>query len=721
MPAAAAAGAPASLPGRGIKPVVSLIAHPWLALAAFCAVLVLGTPLVFIKGKSYYATTATVQVMPRYMRNLRDHGDLSFPSNTQYREFRQQQARSILRYDIVRDALRSLGDEAALWRRPDESERLAVERLRRTIHINALPDTWMIEVSRQAEQAQGLANLVNAVVETYVARMQDELVFGSDQRVGNLEERRAEVQQAIDERVAERTELALQLGISAFTGTEENPYDRVRAELRLSLAKARRERIAAQAQLEAFQLRGETGIDTRSIQEAVLIDPGLANLKSNLFKRRAELLSEINGLTEEHLAWQELDEELTRIDDEIEGQTAKLAGQIRASLLARYQASLDESRSVEEELAAELAEQDRQGGHFAALYNAALKLSHEIDLARREADDLDRRLNEFAAEENALGFVRLLTPALQPELPFGPGKKKIALLVLIAAFAAGLGAPTARDLLDRRLKTVNDIERILALPSLGWLIEQGDTATCMLAEDQLRRIAGALIREHDTHGTQVFAFSGGKPGAGCSDIVAALGRILDSLGETTLVVEANAFNPSPLFAAPGAPGLAECLSGRCDPVQAVIPAGSDYAARVWVGNTGGRRHLDRLDRLTELNAHWARKHSIILVDLPPMLLSADAEILARNLQHLLLVVESEAHIPGELRRVARLVEKLQPAAVGLLVNRVRPFLGGGYLNELMVEYLTGRKSVDYFTTPSWALLLRAQLLRLRRPSRELRS
>lgn len=705
----------AALPGRGIKPLVSLLAHPWLAIAALLAVLIAGVPVVLLKGKTYYATTATVQVMPRYMKNLRDPGDLSFPSNTQYREFRQQQARSVLRYDIVRDALRSLGEEAALWRVGDESERLTVERLRRLIYVHPVPDTYMIEVSLQVEKADGLANLVNAVVNTYVERMQEEQVYGSDVRVRNLEARQAELLAAVDGKTTQRSDLALQLGISAFTGIEENPYDRVRSDLRSALAEARQARFAAEAMLEAFVTRGETDIETRSIQEAVLIDPGLANLKSNLYKRRADLLSRMTGLTEDHPAYQELDEELQRIDAELAAQTEKLGGEVRASLLARYQASVDQARRVEHELTEELAAQDRQGAHFAGLYNQAMALTHDIEQERQELDAVRQRLNDFAAEENAFGFVRLVTPALQPELPYGPGKKKIALMVLLAALFAALAAPVGRDLLDRRLKTVNEIERILGIPSLGWMIEQADAPTCLLGEDLLRRMAGGLVREREHHGTRVFAFSAARPGAGSSELVLALGRVLDSLGHRTLVVEANAFKPNPrLRPAPGrpAPGLAQCLTASCGAFDGIAPADAEQPARLWVGDTGPRRHLDRIDRLPELADAWSSEYSIVLVDVPPLTLSADAEILTRSLQHLLLVVEADSQTPGELRRAGRLLEKLEPSAVGLVVNRVRPFVGGGYLHSLMVEYLTGRKAAEYFTTPSWALLLRARLAAL---------
>ena len=702
------------LQGRGIKPLVSLIAHPRLALMIFLIVLLAGIPVVFIKGKAMYSTTATVQVAPTYMKNLRDDGELSFPSNTQYREFLEHQTRSVLRYDIVQDALRSLGDKASIWRLPAESERQAVDRLRAQMSVRTIPDTYMIEISLQSSKQEGLADLVNAVVATYLARAKTERIYGADVRQRNVEGREAELVSRIDEKIARRTELALQLGIASFDEKVENPYDRVVSAQRAALTEARNKRFDAESKLQAFQKRGETDITTRSVQEAVLIDPGLANLKSNLYKRRAELLTTLAGLTPQHPAYRELTNEAKQIETEIEMQIGSLTKMVSGSVLARYQTTVDQARQVEAELTRDFAEQEKKGARFAGLFNQAMTLTYDLDQDRKELNTLRQRLNELAAEENSFGFVRLVTPALPPELPFGPGKTKLLMLVMIAAIGAGLLAPVGRDLLDRRMHTVNDVERILGIPSLGWMVENTDGPTAMFGEDLMRRMAGSMIQEQSEHGTHVFAFSAAKPGAGSSELVLALAQTLTALGYPAMVMEANAFKADHRMrvGAGGIRGLAQCLSNEATVADCIIPATDALPARMWVGDTGGRRHIDRLDRVNEIATECKADFRFVLVDLPPLLLSADAEILARSLQHLVLVVEAASITGGELQRAGRQIEKIAPAAVGVIVNRVHPFSGGGYLRDLLLEYLTGRKPSEYFTEPSWQTTLRAGLTTL---------
>ena len=697
----------ASLPGRGIKPLVSFRAHSRIALIVFFISLLAGIPLVFIKGQVFYSATAVVQVAPRYMKNVRDDGELDFPSNTQYREFLEQQAKSVARYDIVRDALISLGDKANAWRKPGDSERRSVDLLRESLIVRAVPDTYMIEIRLQGESKAGLAEVVNAVVSTYVERMRAERVFGADARVRMLETREAEILKVIRENTEKRTALALQLGIGAFSGKEENPYDRLQADLRTSLADARNKRFDAESQLKAFEASGETDIKTRSIQEAVLIDPGLSNLKANLFKRRADLLTQLSGLQPQHPIYAEATEELKRIDTEVGSQTSKLKDQVRQSLQARYKTGVDQSLRVESSLKGDLDELGKKGATFANLYNQAMTLTYDIDQQRKELDVIRERLNFFAAEQNSFGFVRLVTAALPPEMPYGPGKKKILLMLIAAALLLMLATPVVIDLMDKRIRTTNDAEKLLGIPALGWMVERTDEATQLFGADLLRRLAGGMLHEQQRHGTRVFAFSGIKAGGGVSELVLALGKTLDAMGYPALAVEANAVRKDSRYAG-DRPGLAECLRGEVEPAACVIPAQGALPARIHLGDIGSQNHIDRLDKMQGVTQAWAKDFSFVLVDLPPLLLSADAEILARNLEHLIVVIEANGTIAGELRRAGRQLEKLDPSAIGIVVNRVQPFDGGGYLQGMMLEYLSGRKLDDYYTTPSWMLVLQTR-------------
>ncbi len=105
---------------------------------------------------------------------------------------------------------------------------------------------------------------------------------------------------------------------------------------------------------------------------------------------------------------------------------------------------------------------------------------------------------------------------------------------------------------------------------------------------------------------------------------------------------------------------------------------------------GGEREggLQRLDLLKDAVAEWSSRYDYILFDLPPLLLSADAEMLVDALGQVFLVLEAEAVSAGEISRAKRLLQKIDPEAVGVFVSKVPVFRGSGYMEGLIAETLT---------------------------------
>jgi Mrp family chromosome partitioning ATPase len=695
MSAAEPAFDAAAIRGLGIKPLASLLAHRRLALIVLVLAFVVAAPIAWIKGQPRYVATATVQVTPRYMKNVKDDNELDFQSNSQYRHFVEHQARSVGRYDILSAAIEAAAARGYAWRRGGESARRAVERLQEQLVVVPVADTYLMQISLAGGGKEGLAELVNAVVAVYIETMKDELVFGADERMKAVLAREAELLRAIREAADRRTAIALEIGVSTFNEQEGNPHDQLLLAARTALEEAQRSRIAAEAKLRAFEANRETDLVTRSIQETVLNDPGLNSLKSSLNTRRAALATAASGLTADHPAHEAAQGELAEIEAEIAKRSGQLTRDVAGNIRARYLSTVDQSRRYEKEMASILGEREARSAQAAKLYNEALSLDADIEAARKELDAVRARLNFFSGERQALGY--------------GIGRKKLLLAALLAALLLAAIAPTVIDLVDSRVRAVGDAERAMNMPALGWHVEGDGEAARLFADDQLRRMAGALTRERDRHGTQVFALSGVKPGAGTSRLALRLGRTLDRLGYPTLVVEANAFSPDARYGG-ARPGLADCLREEAAADQCIEPALGELPARVRVGTTVDG-HLGRIDRLRGLLDGWRQQHAFVLVDAAPLLLAADAEIVLDRIGHALLVVEADATTRGEIARARRVLEASAAQAAGLIVNRVRVLEGGGYLRHLLVEFLTRRKYAEFASLPAWRLQLATWIAR----------
>jgi succinoglycan biosynthesis transport protein ExoP len=106
----------------------------------------------------------------------------------------------------------------------------------------------------------------------------------------------------------------------------------------------------------------------------------------------------------------------------------------------------------------------------------------------------------------------------------------------------------------------------------------------------------------------------------------------------------------------------------------------------------------------------------VLIDLPPLLPSADAELLIDAIGQVFLVVEAEVLNKADVVRARLQLERMDPDAVGLVVNRVPVESGGESIKSQLVETITGDKFNTFMSSSSlglrWSLfLLKLQQLR----------
>jgi len=680
-----------NLPGIGIKPLLSLRRHYRVSLLLFLVVVLAGLPVVFIKGKSLYSAESVFQVAPRYMKNLEADAEVELQSNSQYREFVNHLQNTVTRYDVLTRALDALRARGIAPRPPALTQREYIERLQRTIQKFAIPDTYMVRIHLDggADDRPILHEIVNAVTEAFLETSKAEQIFGSSERYNVLAENERVLNGEIAEMDIQRAQLAEQLGLTTFSAGVTNPYDALLAQLREKLANAVIETQRADATYRAFKERGELPTELgRSLRDMRLGDLGLIGLRTETNKRIEDLTNRIAGLTAQHPSRGPAEKDIAELRERLAQAEARFDRGNVANFEARLAATLDQHRLVEQGIRSNVAQMESQASRYAQLFQTAMHLTRAIEDKNERIQRIRERMNYLETESSALGFVRLVTAALPAEMPMGVGKTKLLLALLVAATGAALGAPIAIDLLDRRIRSVNDAERLLGIPAAGWQIRREDLPTRLYADEQARRFAAALGRNRSRTGRNLFAFTSVRARGGTTSCVLDTARTLAGLGSRVLVVEANAFTPSPAYG-DARPGLSDLLIEGLDARTLVAPKGVAGATfdQITVGRQaeGGLRRLDRLRVALE---SWSQGYDFVLFDLAPILLSADAEMLVEMIGQVFLVVGAESATKGEISRARRLLQKIDPAAAGLYVNAVPLFRGSGYLEQSIIETVT---------------------------------
>ncbi len=713
MQAQASLPDPPALKGRGIRPLLSLSRHWRLGLVVAAVLLLAGAPLVWLKGVSTYTAEAVFQVSPNYQRNLSGDKEMELQSNSQYRDFVSHMSRSVVRYDVVSAAVRELikkGEPVCL---AAEDERKCVERLQRTLYVLSMGNSYMVRVGLTTGE-KGLSDkIVNAVMASFLNVVRAEQIYGADSRTDVLKKKTQALQEEINGFETRRAELAGLLGLTTFTEAVANPYDALLGQARARLAQATLERSSAQAAMDAFKVKRELpNAFGRSLLEQRLQDGSLQIMRTEVTKRAEELHHTMVGLEPGHPASQPALQEQKEIAARLQSREAAFEKLALGSADSRLSAALLQAQQVERDLQQSVKALESQASTFATYFREAFQLTGDMRKREQELSDIRDRLSFMNTERNALGFVRLITPALPATLPQGPGRSKLLLILMLVCGAVFLAVPVLIDMLDPRVMEVGDAEKVMGFPAAAWMVRVHDGATRLLARQQSRRFASTLMRNCARGAGRAFAFTSVKAGGGSTTLLTNLARTLQELGCRVLVVDANALADASPLRMQGQPGLSDYLQGkaRLEDVVSQRRLGQHMLSVVPLGQSAGS--LQRIDRLRAALTQWQTDYELVLVDTSPLMSSADADMVIDAVGQVFVVAEAERLTKAELRRSSQQLARQAPAAVGLIVNKVALESGGVALKNDVVESITRGRYSQFKPTSGLALRLAVWRLNL---------
>ncbi|MEK6787565.1 MAG: hypothetical protein AABY68_01275 [Pseudomonadota bacterium] len=678
-------------------------------------VLVVGIPMAFVKGKSYYGSTAVVHVNPRFLRNLTEDVEQQFQSNTQYRQYVQQQVSTLSRLDVAYETLERLGDnetaanpalrpkapeslglwetlksgvkqwlssqrrEASpyLWRNPGESPTSAAWRLLLSIQAVPVSDTYLINVSIESDHPEHLARVLNMYVEVFLERSRNEEFYGMDQRLGSLAKRQKELELLITNALRRRAQIAQDLGVTTFSDGNLNPFDALIIDGTRALDEVRRKRLQNDSTVTVYVDRGADGILNSLAEEQVGKDYGMNALRANLGKRRGDILSQISGLEPSHPLRLAGELEISEIDRELAGQSGLVSKQQKRIIKERYIAEADQARELESKMIRELTSMRSRASWYAQHYQDALRLQGDVDRARAELSRIDERVGGMRLESEAPGFVHWSSHAVQDYAPISGGKTKWLMIVLLLSLAVFIAVPLLITALDRRITTPRALHNILGFAPMGWLALQADDRLIAYNEDLLLRIGIRLRKDHEQHGTRSFAFMGAKSNVGVTPLVFDLAKVLQQMHLRVAVVELDALTRSARYPRDNERDINALLNACLRGEKPEIAPGDQ---QIWtLSLPSSAKKVPNLGVIKAALDLIAAHVDIILIDSSPLLLSADSEVIAAEVDCAIMVARAGHCLKNDIDRASNLLERANPPSVAVLMTDVRVDGVSGYL------------------------------------------
>ncbi len=310
--------------------------------------------------------------------------------------------------------------------------------------------------------------------------------------------------------------------------------------------------------------------------------------------------------------------------------------------------------------------------------------------------------------------IRIVDGAIVPK---GPVKPRIPLNLAIGfvlGAALGIGVAFFQEYLDKTLKTSDDVERLVRLPSLGILpkfalnghaehSENGEALvpvhtngnghlapgvqTAPEVAEAFRSLRTSILLSASPV-PKLLLITSALPSEGKTTTAVNLGATLASLNANVVIVDCDMRRPAchRSTGVENKPGFVQCLTGHSQLQEAILQVpGVPHLNVIPCGPIPPNPAEVLSSRMTgELLRKLQRDFEFVLVDSPPILSVADSRILATLTDAAILVTRAHSTPYDVVRRARSLLYGANARILGIALNDVdlskdgEAYVGGNY-------------------------------------------
>lgn len=326
---------------------------------------------------------------------------------------------------------------------------------------------------------------------------------------------------------------------------------------------------------------------------------------------------------------------------------------------------------------------------------------HARDIAEAWVRGMAAEVNIQETADAATQGAVFLSPLDSARLPSGPSSPNVKLALAIGALlglAIAIGYGLLRYTLDRRIRSVDSVERETSVAVVGTVPEE----KTFTADDRLIPFDGGnssnsasahlfpiseAMRELRTNiqfmdvdnPPRVMIVTSPLPGDGKSTIASNLAITLASSGQNVAVIDGDLRRPmiDTIFGLPKGAGLSDVLAGRARVSDVAHRVGKNGKLLVLGAGKIPPNPSEVLGsaRMKDL-LHSIAKEAIVIVDAPPLVPVTDAAVLAQSADGAIVVATVGKTTYEVLKKALGNLERAGARALGIVLNRV-PRRGAG--------------------------------------------
>ncbi len=312
-----------------------------------------------------------------------------------------------------------------------------------------------------------------------------------------------------------------------------------------------------------------------------------------------------------------------------------------------------------------------------------------IDYFSTKMQDIELRKN--AKVESS----RVIEEAIVPGSPVRPNKPQNIMFAGLLGVFLGLCLALLQELLDDRINSPEEAERVLRLPNLGHvpLVEEEglrlirDISTFSPLMESYRSLRTNINFAAVGTTLRSIVVTSSVPAEGKSTTAANLAMAMALDGKRVIIVDADLRRPSlhKLFRQESSPGLTDILVGTHEISEVMRSCGVENVSVIAAGSPPPNpAELLGSARMVELIAQLESLADIVLFDSPPTLAVADSVVLAARTNGVLLVIGYGETKKTNSRQAVERLQRANARVLGTVLNRVEGTSSGYYYGKYYV-------------------------------------
>jgi capsular exopolysaccharide synthesis family protein len=554
------------------------------------------------------------------------------------------------------------------------------------VEVMPVPNTQILKVTYRADNPDFAAQAVNALADEYTdfgLEMKRESSLKARDFLQSELSRLEEKMQQAEQRMVDygRTHHILE------PTPDNNVITRKFAELNDEMTKVEGELMA-----NRYKELENTPIESFPDQMKTPIMRDLDARRSDFEQKLAALTLKFGPRWPEVVA---LNQQLSEVKTQLAGERRKALrqAQVQYELAAAHKARLTDALRQQTVLADQLTQDSIQFD----------MLKREVDTDRKLEEGLLQRMKETDISAGLkAGNVRVIDRGHVPRLPTSPNVPLNLSLGLVLGLIAGLGSAVGVELIDRRVRTPEEVERDLKLPFLGaiprfdkqWKLENGGhlvpldhNAPHLLAASRNASVYWESYRvlrtsllfspENRPHSILVTSTNAGE---GKSTSAVNLAIALAHTGARTLILELDLRRPqlAERLGLRSDIGISRYLAGQTRFHTEIQPS---TVPNLFVVTSGpippNPPELIGSTRMTGALQLLQRHFDFVVIDGPPVTPLADALVIAPQVSGVVFVVGGRTSVEAA-QKGRNLLRSVDAKLLGVLVNNVKTDLTDAY-------------------------------------------